>query len=121
MSKRKLDNFQSNVNQYMGKYDMNFNNQQYQNQQYQNQQYQNQQYQNQQYIKNIDYQIQEPKQKRKRTTKTNLQQIKLLVDDPSFHEYSLDDLGQLSDELKVIIEKLQGHKSHIDSILGMYV
>ena len=111
MSKRKLDNFQSNVNQYMGKYDMNFNNQQYQNQQYQNQQY----------VKNIDYQIQEPKQKRKRTTKTNLQQIKLIVDDPSFHEYSLDDLGQLSNELKVIIEKLQGHKSHIESILGMYV
>ena len=121
MSKRKLDNFQSNVTSNIGGYDMNFNNQQYQNQQYQNQQYQNQQYQNQQYVKNIDYQIQEPKQKRKRTTKTNLQQIKLIVDDPSFHEYSLDDLGQLSNELKVIIEKLQGHKSHIDSILGMYV
>ena len=106
MSKRKLDNFQSNITSNIGGYGMNFNNQQYQNQQY---------------IKNIDYHTQEPKQKRKRTTKTNLQQIKLIVDDPSFHEYSLDDLGQLSNELKVIIEKLQGHKSHIDSILGMYI
>lgn len=111
MSKRKLDNFQSNVTSNIRGYDMNFNNQQYQNQQYQNQQY----------VKNINYQLQEPKQKRKRTTKTNLQQIKLIVDDPSFHEYSIDDLGQLSNELKLIIEKLQDHKSHIDSILGMYI
>ena len=43
------------------------------------------------------------------------------MNDPSFHEYSIDDLGQLSRELKDVIDKLQIHKTHIDSILNMYL
>ena len=77
-------------------------------------------------IKNInsnsnDYYNKQPVYKKKRTTRTNIQQIKLIVDDPSFHEYSIDDLGQLSKELGDVIEKLQSHRAHIESILNMYL
>ena len=75
-------------------------------------------------LDNIQYctkQYLQPNNKKKRTTRSNLQQIKLIMNDPSFHEYSIDDLGQLSRELKDVIDKLQIHKTHIDSILNMYL
>ena len=75
-------------------------------------------------IKNInsnDYCNIQPVRKKKRTIKTNIQQIKLIVNDPSFRDYSIDDLGQLSKELGEVIQQLQSHRAHIESILNMYI
>jgi len=70
-------------------------------------------------LENYDYNNQV---KPKRTkTKHSLYKIKIIVDDPGFHEYSIDELGNLSNELEEIIQKLQKHKGHIDSILRMYL
>jgi len=111
MSKRKLDNMQQNCfmdNTYKGQIiNNNFIKNIDCNEQYIEQR--NEQY-NEQHVK-----------KKKKTTRSNIKQIKLIVDDPSFHEYSIDDLGKLSQELSEIIEKLQSHRTHIESILNMYL
>jgi predicted transcriptional regulator len=58
--------------------------------------------------------------KKTKINKKNTSYINITVNDMLFHEYTLNELRDFSNEITDAIDKLRVHKERIDSILAIY-
>lgn len=62
----------------------------------------------------------EPKFKKHKIHKTNINYITLIINENSFNHYSLDELRDTSQEISKIVSTILNHKEKIDNILSIY-
>ena len=62
----------------------------------------------------------EPKFKKHKIHKTNINYITLIINEHSFNHYSLDELRETSHEISKIVGTILKHKEKIDNILSIY-
>ena len=58
--------------------------------------------------------------KKTKLYKTSQNYINISVNDALFHESTLSELNEFSNEISNVINKLQVHKERIDSVLAIY-
>lgn len=62
----------------------------------------------------------QPKIKKHKIHKTNINYITLIINEHSFNHYSLDELRETSYEITKIVSTILKHKEKIDNILSIY-
>ena len=67
-----------------------------------------------------DHLEEEPKIKKHKIHKTNINYITLIINENYFNEYSLDELRETSYEISKILTTVLKHKEKIDNILSIY-